>query len=47
MQHKSPVIVIIGIEVGKSMLFILLALVLSKVIVIVVLLVALQGDIKV
>jgi superfamily II DNA helicase RecQ len=46
MQHKSPVVAIIGIGVGKSVLFILPASVSSKVTIIVVLLVALRFDIK-
>jgi superfamily II DNA helicase RecQ len=46
MQHKSLVVAIIGIEAGKSMLFMLLALVLSRVIIVVVLLVALRFNIK-
>jgi superfamily II DNA helicase RecQ len=46
MQHKSLVVAIIGTGAGKSVLFILLALVLSRVIIVVVLLVALQFNIK-
>jgi superfamily II DNA helicase RecQ len=47
MQHKSPVVVIIGTGAGKSMLFMLLASVSSGVTVVVVPLVALRGDMKV
>jgi hypothetical protein len=46
MQYKSPVVAIIGIGAGKSVLFILLALVSSRVSIIVMLLVALQFNIK-
>jgi superfamily II DNA helicase RecQ len=46
MQYKSPVVAIIGIEVGKSVLFMLPALVSSRVSIIVILLVALRFDIK-
>lgn len=46
MQHKSLIVVIIGIGGSKSVLFMLLALVLSGVTVVVVLLVALQFNIK-
>jgi superfamily II DNA helicase RecQ len=46
MQHKSPVVVIIGTGVGKSVLFMLPALVSSGVTIVVVLLVALRFDIK-
>ena len=45
-QHKSPVVAIIGIRVGKSILFILLVLVSSGVMVVIVPLVSLQKDIK-
>jgi hypothetical protein len=41
MQHKSPVVVIIGIGVGKSVLFILPTSVSSRVTIVVVLLVIL------
>jgi superfamily II DNA helicase RecQ len=46
MQHKSLVVAIIGIEAGKSVLFMLPALVLSRVMIVVVLLVALRFNIK-
>jgi superfamily II DNA helicase RecQ len=46
MQHKSSVVAIIGIGVGKSVLFMLPALVSSRVSIIVVLLVALRFNIK-
>jgi superfamily II DNA helicase RecQ len=46
MQHKSPVVAIIGIGAGKSVLFILPASVSSRVTIVVVLLVALRFDIK-
>jgi superfamily II DNA helicase RecQ len=46
MQHKSPVVVIMGTSAGKSVLFMLPASVLSGVTVVVVLLVALRGDMK-
>jgi superfamily II DNA helicase RecQ len=46
MQHKSPVVAIIGIGVGKSVLFMLLALVSSGVTIVVVPLVALRFNIK-
>jgi hypothetical protein len=46
MQHKSSIIAIIGIEAGKSVLFILLASISSRVTIIVMLLVALQFNIK-
>jgi superfamily II DNA helicase RecQ len=46
MQHKSPVVAIIGIEAGKSVLFMLPASVSSRVSIIVMLLVALRFDIK-
>jgi superfamily II DNA helicase RecQ len=46
MQYKSPVVAIIDIGVGKSILFILPAFVSSRVTIIVVLLVALRFDIK-
>jgi superfamily II DNA helicase RecQ len=46
MQYKSPVVAIISIGVGKSILFILLASVSSRVTIVVVLLVALRFDIK-
>jgi superfamily II DNA/RNA helicase len=47
MQHKSPVVVIMGTGAGKSMLFMLPASVSSGVTVVVVPLVALRGDMKV
>ena len=46
MQQKSPVIVVIGTGMGKSILFILLALYFIGVIVVVILLILLRGDIK-
>jgi superfamily II DNA helicase RecQ len=46
MQHKSPVVAIIGIGAGKSVLFILSASVSSRVTIVVVLLVALRFDMK-
>jgi superfamily II DNA helicase RecQ len=46
MQHKSPVVAIIGIGVGKSMLFILPTSMSSGVTIVVVLLVALRFNIK-
>jgi superfamily II DNA helicase RecQ len=46
MQYKSPIVAIIGIGVGKSILFILLASISSRVTIVVVLLVALQFNIK-
>jgi superfamily II DNA helicase RecQ len=46
MQHKSPVVAIIGIEAGKSVLFILPTSVSSRVTIVVVPLVALQFDMK-
>jgi superfamily II DNA helicase RecQ len=46
MQHKSLVVAIIGTGAGKSMLFMLPALVLSRVIIIVVPLVALRFNMK-
>jgi superfamily II DNA helicase RecQ len=46
MQHKSPVVAIIGIGAGKSVLFILPASVFSGVTIVVVPLVALQFNIK-
>jgi superfamily II DNA helicase RecQ len=46
MQYKSSVVVIIGIGVGKSVLFMLLASVSSGVTIVVMLLVALRFDIK-
>jgi superfamily II DNA helicase RecQ len=46
MQHKSPVVAIIGIRAGKSVLFMLLALVSSGVTIVVMLLVALRFDMK-
>jgi superfamily II DNA helicase RecQ len=46
MQHKSPVVAIIGTGAGKSVLFILPASVSSRVTIIVVLLVALRFDMK-
>jgi superfamily II DNA helicase RecQ len=46
MQHKSPVVVIIGIGAGKSVLFMLPASVSSGVTIVVVLLVALRFDMK-
>jgi superfamily II DNA helicase RecQ len=46
MQHKSPVVAIIDIEAGKSILFILLASISSGVTIIVMLLVILQFNIK-
>jgi superfamily II DNA helicase RecQ len=46
MQHKSPVVAIMGIGAGKSVLFMLLALVSSGVTIVVVLLVALRFDMK-
>jgi superfamily II DNA helicase RecQ len=46
MQHKSPIVAIIGIEAGKSVLFILPASVSSGVTIIVVLLVVLRFNIK-
>jgi superfamily II DNA helicase RecQ len=46
MQYKSSVVAIIGTEAGKSVLFILLASVFSRVTIIVMLLVALRFDIK-
>jgi superfamily II DNA helicase RecQ len=45
-QHKSPIVAIIGIEAGKSVLFILPTSISSRVTIIVVLLVALQFNIK-
>lgn len=44
MQHKSLVVVIIGTEAGKSVLFMLLASVLSRLTIVVVPLVALRID---
>jgi hypothetical protein len=46
MQHKSPIVAIIGIGVGKSVLFILPTSIFSRVTIIVVLLVVLQFNIK-
>ena len=46
MQQKSLVVVVIGIGAGKSMLFMLLASCLTGVMVMVVLLVSLQGNLK-
>jgi superfamily II DNA helicase RecQ len=46
MQHKSSIVAIIGIGAGKSILFILLASVSSRVTIVVVLLVALRFDMK-
>jgi superfamily II DNA helicase RecQ len=46
MQYKSLVVAIIGTGAGKSVLFMLLALVLSGVTIVVVLLVALWFDIR-
>jgi superfamily II DNA helicase RecQ len=46
MQHKSLVVAIIGTGAGKSVLFMLPALVLSGVTIVVVLLVALQFNMK-
>jgi superfamily II DNA helicase RecQ len=46
MQHKSLVVVIISIEVGKSMLFILPTFVSSGVTIVVVPLVTLRFDMK-
>jgi superfamily II DNA helicase RecQ len=46
MQHKSLVVAIIGTGAGKSVLFMLLALVLSGVTIIVVLLVALRFNMR-
>jgi superfamily II DNA helicase RecQ len=46
MQHKSLIVAIIGIGAGKSMLFILPTSVSSRVTIIVMLLVALQFNIK-
>jgi superfamily II DNA helicase RecQ len=46
MQYKSPVVAIMGIGVGKSVLFMLLASVFSGVTIVVVLLVALRFDMK-
>lgn len=46
MQYKSPVVVIIGTRASKSVLFMLLALVSTRVTVVVVLLVALRFDMK-
>ena len=45
-QQKSPVVVVIGTGVGKSILFILLTLYFTKVTVIVIPLISLRGDIK-
>jgi len=46
MQHKSPIVAIIGIGISKSILFILLVSILSSVTIVIVLLVLLQEDIK-
>jgi superfamily II DNA helicase RecQ len=46
MQHKSPVVAIMGIEAGKSVLFMLPAFVSSRVTIVVILLVVLRFDIK-
>jgi superfamily II DNA helicase RecQ len=46
MQHKSPIVAIIGTGAGKSVLFILPASVSSRVTIVVVLLVALRFNIK-
>jgi superfamily II DNA helicase RecQ len=46
MQHKSPIVAIIGTEAGKSVLFILPAFISSRVTIIVVLLVVLRFNIK-
>jgi superfamily II DNA helicase RecQ len=46
MQHKSPIVAIIGIEAGKSILFILPASISSRVTIIVMLLVTLRFNIK-
>jgi superfamily II DNA helicase RecQ len=46
MQHKSPIVAIIGTEAGKSVLFILPASVSSRVTIVVMPLVALQFNIK-
>jgi superfamily II DNA helicase RecQ len=45
-QHKSPVVAIISTEAGKSILFMLPASISSRVTIVVVLLVALQFNIK-
>jgi superfamily II DNA helicase RecQ len=45
-QHKSPIVAIIGIEAGKSILFMLPTSVSSGVTIVVVLLVALRFNIK-
>ena len=45
-QQKSLVVVVIGISIGKSILFILLALYFIEVTVVIIPLILLRGDIK-